>query len=67
MNDQIRVGSFGSFAAALAGNGCRSIHRKFNGGLVKCPNDRALKHVVPITEDVIFGEQTGNILFGDVV
>jgi hypothetical protein len=55
------VGSFGSFAAALAGNKCRAIHRKFTGISVQCPNDRALKKLVPITNELLFGKLTGDI------
>lgn len=55
------VGSFGSFGAALAGNKCRAIHRKFTGGAVACPNDRARRHIVPITGDVLFGKMTGDM------
>ena len=54
------VGSFGSFGAAITGNRCRAIHRKFNGALVKCPNDRALKRLVPITEPILYGQNTQN-------
>ena len=56
------VGSFGSFGAAIAGNQCRAVHRKFTGALVKCPNDRALKRVVPINEPLLYGEKTGNLV-----
>lgn len=52
------VGSFGSFGAALAGNRCRAIHRKFTGSLVECPNDRAVKRWVPVTNEVLFGNMT---------
>jgi hypothetical protein len=59
------VGSFGSFGAALAGNRCRAIHRKFTGSLVECPNDRTVKRWVPITNEtneLLFGNMTGDIV-----
>jgi len=56
------VGSFGSFGAAIAGNQCRAIHRKFNGAFVKCPNDRVLKRFVPITEPLLYGHTSASLL-----
>ena len=40
------IGSFGSFGAGLIGNKCRSIHRKYNGIPVSCPNDRTDNYFV---------------------
>ena len=56
------VGSFGSFAAALTGTNCRAIHRKFTGGLVTCPNDRGDRRLVNITEPVLFGISSGDLV-----
>jgi hypothetical protein len=56
------VGSFGSFGAALAGNSCRAIHRKFTGSLVECPNDRTERRWVPVTNELLFENRTGDIV-----
>eukprot|EP00979_Chaetoceros_neogracilis_P000650 scaffold161_cov206-Chaetoceros_neogracile.AAC.12 len=53
------VGSFGAFAAGLAGNQCRAIHRKPSSGAPDpCPNSRGDNFVVNITDkDLVFGEK----------
>ena len=42
------VGSFGSFGAGLAGNRCRSVHRKSIGYSVPCPNERGVRKPIAI-------------------
>eukprot|EP01083_Nonionella_stella_P021103 58520_1 len=54
------IGSFGSFGAGLIGNRCKSIHRKHDGSIISCPNDRAaLDPVVINATEMIFGEKPG--------
>ena len=42
------VGSFGSFGAGLAGNRCRTVHRKSIGYIVPCPNERGVQRSIAI-------------------
>eukprot|EP00553_Chaetoceros_curvisetus_P011579 CAMPEP_0204639516 /NCGR_PEP_ID=MMETSP0717-20131115/43189_1 /ASSEMBLY_ACC=CAM_ASM_000666 /TAXON_ID=230516 /ORGANISM="Chaetoceros curvisetus" /LENGTH=231 /DNA_ID=CAMNT_0051659631 /DNA_START=17 /DNA_END=712 /DNA_ORIENTATION=- len=61
------IGSFGSFGASLiepsspssTSYQCRSIHRKFTGGLVKCPNDRSVQNMMIVEGDLLFGDKPG--------
>jgi hypothetical protein len=57
------VGSFGAFAAGLAGNQCRAIHRKPSSGAPDpCPNSRGDNFVVNITDkDLVFGEKVSEL------
>ena len=54
------VGSFGSFGAGLAGNRCRTVHRKSKGVDAKCPNDRGARKPILINADeTLFDESPG--------
>ena len=54
------VGSYGSFGAGLAGNKCRTVHRKAKGVDAPCPNDRGDRKPIPIyANETLFGEMPG--------
>ena len=55
------VGSFGAFAAGLAGNRCRAIHRKPTGKTEKCPNNRAENVVIEITNEYVMGDNLSDL------
>ena len=47
------IGSFGAFGAALAGNRCRALHRRPNGDILKCPNNRTNVEYIGILSDLM--------------
>lgn len=47
------IGSFGAFGAALTGNRCRALHRRPNGELLKCPNNRTNVEYIGILSDLL--------------
>lgn len=54
------IGSFGSFGAGLAGNKCRTVHRKSMGYVVPCPNERGIRKPIAIeASEMMFGEVPG--------
>jgi len=55
------LGSFGSFGAGLIGNQCRTIHRRWNGDRIFCPNNRTECDCVNTVQ-----RYDGKMLFGSV-
>lgn len=51
------IGSFGAFGAALSGNRCAMIHRDHKGSGVPCPNDRAKKVMLNVTDNLLFDDK----------
>ena len=50
------IGSFGAFGASLTGNRCRALHRRPNGQLLKCPNNRTNVEYIGIMSDLLLDE-----------
>ncbi len=45
------IGSYGSFGAALATQTCKAIHRRFDGAIVQCPNNRSDTEYIPVNSN----------------
>ncbi|GFH54628.1 hypothetical protein CTEN210_11104 [Chaetoceros tenuissimus] len=51
------IGSYGAFAAGIAGNRCKALHRKYNGAPIDCPNDRGVMRKLVIDKNLlVFGD-----------
>lgn len=49
------IGSYGSFGAALAGQTCKAIHRRFDGGIIQCPsNGSEIEHLAINSDELLF-------------